>query len=98
MSRTYDTYLQELLCEGDIDSAYVTSNEFQVPIPSEDMESPLTFITKKVLILKHNDIPYDITEEQLEIEKDLMLSKYPDIEETITSNYNALKDKMEVSE
>lgn len=95
----YDTYLQKLLCEGNVNTAYIGTNTYEIAIPSTDIESPPTFITKSVLILESDDgIRYSITEEQLEIKKDAVLNKYPNLEQTIMSNYNTLKEKMEVSE
>lgn len=97
MNRVYDTYLQKLLCEGDVSIAFVGVNDFDIAIPSEDMDTPPSFVTKRVLILVSDDgIRYSITEEQLEVEKNLMLEKYPELSDTIMSNYNELKRKMEV--
>lgn len=93
----YDAYLQKLLCEGNVNTAYIGTNTYEIAIPSTDIESPPTFITKSVLILESDDgIRYGITEEQLELEKNAMISKYPEYEKTVTANYNILKSRMEV--
>jgi|GEM_PF-4348653 len=91
-----DTYLQKLLYEGNIDACLVGTNTYDVPIVSEDFETPPTYTTKKVLVLSsENDVHYTITEEQLEMEKDLMFERFPDKTKEIMKNYKTLKMELE---
>lgn len=94
----YPTYLQKLLATGNIDQYYVGLNIMQIPVPSDNLEEPPTFIFEGVLVLNSEDgTRYSITAAQLEIEKDLLVNKYPEAAEDIIANYNTLKAKMEVA-
>jgi len=93
-----DTYLQTLLKKGNVNDCFVGVNRYEIPVPSNDLETPPTFITKYAIVLVSEDgVRYSITEEQLELEKDAMLAKYPDESTAILASYNFLKSKMEVS-
>lgn len=95
-----DTYLQELLAAGNIDECYVGQNVVQSLLADPgDFEAPPTIVFEVILILNSEDgHRYGITSGQLGIEKDLMIGNYPEEAETILTNYNAIKAKMEVAE
>jgi len=82
------TYFQELLLNGGVNEAYVSTSYELIPKPGENDEDPVEYEQRWILILKHGDIQYSITQAQAEEEYNYVISNCSDDEkDTVNQNY-----------